>query len=265
MITVSDLDAPGLRPYRTLRRPEEHRREGVFVAEGLRVVRRMMDAGLETVSMLGTPEMLRRLDRLPPEDGAPVYVAGRDLLERIAGCRMHQGIMAVGRIPPEPALEDLLDSLPSPILLAALDGLAHAQNVGVLLRNCAAFGVQAVIVGPTTCSPWLRRAVRNSMGAVFQLPILHPADLAAPCAALRARGVSVLGTDPHAATALTRCDLGTDLCIVFGEEDAGISPAVCEQLTLRAGVPMKPGVDSLNVASAAAVVLYEVRRQRTGA
>lgn len=264
MITVSDLDAPELRPYRTLRRPEEHHRAGVFVAEGLRVVRRMMDAGLETVSVLGTPEMLRRLDTLPAAGGAPVYVAGRELLERIAGCRMHQGIMAVGRIPPEPVLEDLLHSLPSPLLLAALDGLAHAQNVGVVLRNCAAFGVQAVIAGPTTCTPWLRRAVRNSMGAVFRLPVLHPADLAATCAGLRARGIAVLGTDPHAATALTGYDLGADLCIVFGEEDAGLSPAVREQLTVRVGVRMAPGVDSLNVGSAAAVVLYEVRRQRTG-
>lgn len=263
MIPVSSLDLPDLRPYRTLRRPEEHRARGIFVAEGLRVVRRLLDSPLEVLSVLTTPDMSDRLGTGLTGAPFPVYMADRSLLETIAGCRMHQGIMAVGRIPEEPALDALLPSLPRPRLLAALDGIAHAENTGVVLRNCAAFGVHAVITGPTACSPWLRRAVRNSMGAVFLLPILHTTDLAEACMTLRRSGITVIGTDPHASVTLAGCDLSGDLCLIFGEEDAGLSAPVRAALTTVAAVPMAPGVDSLNVASAAAVTLYEVRRRRT--
>jgi tRNA G18 (ribose-2'-O)-methylase SpoU len=262
IITVTSLDLPPLGPYLTLRRSAGQRAAGVFVAEGLKVVDRLLASGLDVVSMLTTPEMLERLRPGGADFPFPVYRADKRLLEKITGCRMHQGIMAIGRIPPERPLGAVLEHLSAPLLLAALDGIAHADNTGVIVRNCAAFGVQAVIAGANGCSPYLRRAVRNSMGAVFLLPVVHATDLPSVLAELAGRGVAILGTDPHADRPIDLQDLTRDLCLVFGSEEAGISPEVRASLTERVAIPMPPGVDSLNVSSASAVALYEVRRQR---
>ena len=262
IIPISSLDHPDLGPYRTLRRQEDQKARGIFVAEGLKVVERLLASRIEVVSLLATEDMLCRL--APAERTYPVYVGGRRLLERITGFRMHQGIMAVGRIPRVRPLDEIIKSASKPLFFVALDGIAHAENTGVIVRNCAAFGVQAVFVGPTACSPYLRRAVRNSMGAAFLLPVLDTDDLPSLLTGLRGGGVEILGTDPHAGLALTACDLRRDVCLVLGAEDAGISPDVGGVLTARAGLPMPSGMDSLNVSSAAAVVFYEVWRQRSG-
>jgi TrmH family RNA methyltransferase len=153
-----------------------------------------------------------------------------------------------------------------------VDGLTSAENIGLLVRNCAAFGVQALIVGETSSSPFLRRAVRNSMGAIFQLPIVElnlgaekeaGRNLPVALRELRARDIRCIAAHPHTEKkGLSQTELTGDCCIVFGSEGNGLSPDVLAACDEAVAVPMANGVDSLNVGAAAAVFLYEAARQR---
>jgi len=280
--SIASLDLPELAPYRTMRRPLEHEREGIFVAEGEKVVRRLLKSRFEVLSVLLPDKHLenfRPLLETRPES-LNVYLAGKKLLEQLIGFSMYQGVLAVGRIPPPASLDDILSKNPRPLLLAAVDGLTSAENLGALVRNCVAFGVQALIVGETSSSPFLRRAVRNSMGTILQLPVIelaklglrhqftakpHTTDLTlAECLTrLRERGVRCLAAYPHTDEKfLWQADFSGDCCIVFGSEGEGISAPVLAACDEAVAIPMPPTVDSLNVGAAAAVFLYEAARQR---
>jgi tRNA G18 (ribose-2'-O)-methylase SpoU len=131
------------------------------------------------------------------------------------------------------------------------------------VRNCAAFGVQALFVGETCSSPYLRRAVRNSMGTVFKLPVMECTDLAQSLQDLRTMRMRCIAA--HLAPDnryLSRTNFAGDCCVVFGSEGFGISPRVLAACDENVVIPMANEVDSLNVSAAAAVFLYEVRRQR---
>ena len=156
-----------------------------------------------------------------------------------------------------------MKKLPTPHLLAALDGLVSAENVGVIVRNCAAFGVDALLVGETSSSPYLRRAVRNSMGTVFSLPICHVNDLADALTTLKdSYGTRIVAAHPHERSTIHTTPLTGNMCIVLGNEGDGLSPNILDVCTDRVAIPMMNGTDSLNVGSASAVFLYEARRQR---
>ena len=244
------------------------------------------------------PELEPILARRP--EMVSVFVAEKQLLETLTGFSMYQGLLAVGKIPQPLSLPDLLARtsttttqfrdralapIPSspleervrerrppeskllssspPRLLAAVDGLSSAENLGTIVRNCAAFAVQGLIVGETCCSPYLRRAVRSSMGTVFQLPLVEPVDLTTDLNTLRKEGIRCVAAHPHGqGQTLVQTNLSASCCIVFGSEGAGISPAVLAACDESVAIPMPPTVDSLNVGSAAAVFLYEALRQR---
>jgi tRNA G18 (ribose-2'-O)-methylase SpoU len=262
---ISSLDLPALQPYRTMRRQHEHRATGIFVAEGEKVVRRLLQSRFGVVSLLMPEKWLGPLEALlqARPEMVEVFVAEKPLLETLTGFSMYQGLLAVGRVPAQPALSELLARSQPPLLLAAVDGLSNAENLGALVRNCAAFGAQAVVVGETSSSPFLRRAVRSSMGTVFELPIWEAPNLAETLRLLRDRGVRGIAAHPHVSgRILTQADFRRDCCIVFGSEGHGLSAEVLEACEDAVAVPMPPTVDSLNVASAAAVFLYEASRQR---
>jgi len=266
IVPITGLEAPELRPYRTLRRPVEHRQQGIFVAEGEKVVRRLLESKLETVSILMTPEWLTIYQPLLEvrSGDLSVFIADKRHVEAIVGFHLHQGIMAVGRIPQPARLDDVLAASARPYLLVAVDGLTNAENLGVLVRNCAAFGVQAFLVGENSSSPYLRRAVRNSMGTVFDLPVVHVSSLVGTLDRIRTiHKIRVLAAHPHAREkVIQEARLTEDSCLVFGSEGEGVSPEVLAVCDEAVAIPMKEGVDSLNVASASAVFLYEVQRQR---
>ena len=214
---IDSFDTPELRPYATMRRPLEHERQGIFVAEGEKVVRRLLESRFEVVSVLLPGKHLdgfRPLLEARPDKPA-VFLADKKLLESLIGFSMFQGVLAVGKIPPPVSLDDILSKGQKPLLLVAIDALANAENLGALVRNCVAFGVHALIAGETSSSPFLRRAVRNSMGTILQLPVIelaklgqrhqfttkpHTTDLTlVECLkGLRARGVRCIATCPHA-------------------------------------------------------------------
>src|SRR5437588_10536237 len=137
---ITSLDLPALAPYRTMRRQLEHREQGIFVAEGEKVVRRLLESDFGVVSVLMPQKWLAELEPLlqcRPEP-VQVYIADKSLLENLTGFSMYQGLLAVGRITAQPSLEQILDQASRPLLLVAVDSLANAENLGALVRNCAA-------------------------------------------------------------------------------------------------------------------------------
>lgn len=271
---ISSFDAPELRPYATMRRPVEHEAQGIFVAEGEKVVRRLLESHFTVVSAVFWERWLddfRPLLEARPEN-IIVYLAEKEWLETLTGFTMFQGVLAVGKIPAPVSLETILRETSPPRLLAAVDGLTSSENLGALVRNCAAFDVQALLVGETSTSPFLRRAVRNSMGAIFQLPVVELGkagssattgkSLVETLSALRERGIRCIAAHPHGNKSLYQADFSKDCCVVFGSEGAGISEAALTHCDEAVSIPMHDKVDSLNVGAAAAVFLYEASRQR---
>lgn len=262
---ITAFDRPELLPYATMRQQEDHWRQRLFVAEGEKVVRRLLESDLGVVSVLVPPGWLEALhpliERRP--EAVKVFTAEKRLLEHLTGFTMYQGLMAVGRIPAAPRLEEVLTAAAAPRLFVAVDGLTNAENLGALVRNCVAFHTHALLVAPTSSHPYLRRAVRASMGTVFHLPVVDVPDLADALLALRGAGVRCVAAHPHVeGRVLADTDFSGDVCLVFGSEGYGLSPTVLAACDECAAVPMPATVDSLNVGAAAAVFLYEASRQR---
>lgn len=269
---LTDLEHNGLGPYRTLRRQEAHLKEGIFVAEGEKVVRRLMASGLAIRSMLLTPQWYSSLFQDEPtgpgvpvySPGAAIYIAEKSLLESIVGFSLHQGIMAVGMTPGErPLAEYFNPGLRDRILCVALDDLVNAENVGLVIRNCAAFGADPVICGETSGNAYLRRSVRASMGTVFGANIVHSRDIVETLGLLRGEfGVRLIAADPAGPEEIYRVSMTGPVCVVVGHEGTGIRRKVLDVCDVRAAIPMWSRTDSLNVSSACAVFLAEARRQR---
>ena len=263
--TVQSLELPELTLYLTLRRLDEHERAGVLVAANIKVVRRLLASRFSVVSALLTPAWLERLEPQlrAREEEISVYVAERPLLEKITGYQMHQGALAVARIPSQPSFESLMESSPRPLLLAAVEGIASAENLGAVVRSCAAFGVHFLIVSETCGSPFQRRAVSGSMGTIFEQPVVHVDNLVENLTALRAQGVKCLAAHPRPGSKkLATVDLRGDCCLVFGAEGPGLTEAALAACEDAVEIPMPSHMNSLNVASATSVFLYEATRHR---
>lgn len=263
---IESLDHPTLAPYRTMRRPVDHVHQGIFVAEGEKVVRRLLEhPDFKVVSLLIPPKWVgdyRALVEAREED-IEVFVADKTVLQDLIGFSMYQGVLAVGKIPPPPSLDDVLPRSTKPWLIMATDALSNAANMGAVARNCVAFGVQALVVGETCSPPWLRRSVRSSMGTIFDLPVIESPRLVYTLRELQQHGVQVIGAHPRPdGRTLGDLDLTRDTCIVVGSEGDGLRTEVLDACDHHVAIPMQNGVDSLNVTSATSVFLYEANRQR---
>jgi tRNA G18 (ribose-2'-O)-methylase SpoU len=263
---ISSLDLPELAPYRSLKRSAEHAALGIFVVEGDKVLHRLLDSDFTVVSVLLTEERRAEFEprlRARAEKEITLFVCDKTVMEQLVGFEIYQGVLAIAKMPPPLSLEKILAASPRPLFLVAMDGLSNAENVGALMRNCVAFGVSALIAGETCSSLFLRRTVRNSMGALFKLPALESKNLVQTLQALRARGIRCVAAHPHTdKKVLSHADFSGDCCVVFGSEGNGISPEVLAACDEVVAIPMANDVDSLNVSAAAAVFLYEVNRQR---
>jgi tRNA G18 (ribose-2'-O)-methylase SpoU len=244
MTAVSHATADDLELFSSLR--GNRCPDGCFIGDGSKVVRRMLK--LATVTrILCTPEWVDRL-QIPAE--TEVRTASKEELDRIVGYRLHQGVMAIARRPDPPPLRGSL--------LVALDGLDNAENVGAVMRSCAAFGVEGVIVGPGTASPWLRRAVRTSIAAPLQVPVHFTDDLAGSLRSLRAYAAHIHGERVD----YRDIDFRGEVCLILGGEANGVSDEALKACRGTIYIPMSNGWDCLNVAASAAVLLAEVTRQR---
>ena len=262
--SIADFEDPRLAPFRSMRAQFDHLHDGVFVAEGEKVVRRLLESNCEVVSVLLPPKWQAEYEPLlaaRPEN-IDLFVTDREVLKHLTGFSTFQGLLGLARVPAPVPLMDLT-RLPEPRLVVALDGLTNAENVGTVVRNLVALGGQALVVGETSAHPYLRRAVRSSMGGVFKVPYAVSSRLVESLEELRRGGVRCVAAHPHTVQRwLWDVDFNQPTCLVLGAEGEGIRPEVLAACDEVVALPMSNGVDSLNVANAAAVFLAEVQRQR---
>lgn len=262
VVTVDDPADPRVADYVALTDVElrRHREvaEGLFVAEGEKVVRRALSAGHVPRSVLLAPRWLDRMADVLAAIDAPVYVAGEDVLERISGYRVHRGPLAAMHRPALPEVGELVRDAERVLVL---EDVVDHTNVGAVFRTAAAFGFDAVLLSPRCADPLYRRAVKVSMGAVLALPWTRLPDWYATPDLLRDAGLTVLALTPAPdavplpavpGDALRRCAL------LLGTEGDGLSRHWQDAADLRVRIPIAPGVDSLNLAAAAAVACYTV-------
>jgi tRNA G18 (ribose-2'-O)-methylase SpoU len=249
-IEISEAGDPRVADYGCLKERWLNAEGGRFVAESERVVRRLIESGLGVHSVLLTaPRLATLADAL---GGAfPVYLASQELLDRIAGFHVHRGCLAVGARPGAGAIPS------GARRLVVLEDLTDVDNLGAIARHAAAFGADALVLSPRCADPFYRKAIRVSLGAVFTLPIVRLARWPDDLRALRADGIELVGAVLEAgATALARFAPPARAALLFGAEGPGLSPAARALCDHRVTVPMSPGADSLNVATAAAIFLY---------
>ena len=272
VIEIADLAAPELAPYVRLTEAQLknrlHPEDGLFIAESPKVIGYALDAGYVPVSFLMERKHIAGkaaalLARCP---GAPVYTAGSEALRALTGYPLTRGVLCAMRRKPPEALEAVCADARR---VAVLEGIVDATNVGAIFRSAAALGVDAVLVTPTTCDPLNRRAVRVSMGTVFQVPWAwageRPADWPeAGLARLGALGFRTAalaladGARPIDDPVLARQE---KLALVLGAEGDGLAPGTVARCDFVARIPMARGVDSLNVAAAGAVAFWQLARR----
>jgi len=270
-VLVTDSADPVLADYRDLTDVELRRRVepagGLYIAEGEKVIRRARAAGHRSRSLLTEPRWLEPMADVIAELEAnriPVYTAEADVLRSVTGYRVHRGALAAMHRPTLPEPASLLAGANR--VLACIDMVDHA-NVGAVIRSAAALGVDAVVVSASCADPLYRRAVKVSMGTVLTQPWtrMPPGDVATMLANC---GFTVAALTP-AADALDLVELAgavpDRLALMLGTEGDGLSQAVARSADLRVRIPMAAGMDSLNVAAAAAVACWALWGSGTGA
>lgn len=261
VIEIDDPDDPRIDDYRDIRDKELRGRDafgGLFIAEQALVVERMLSRpGVARSVLVATTHVERIAPRAGP--GVPVYVAPLALLREIAGFNIHRGVLGVGRrdAVERAALE--IPPPPEPVTILAADEVTNVDNIGLLFRNAAAFGADGMLLSPTCHDPLYRKSLRVSIGHALAVPFARSHDLAAVLGALKRRGLTVIGAATGAgARPLDEIDPPRRLVLVVGQEYQGLSPEAIGQCDHLVRIPMAPGVDSLNVAAAAAVCLHRL-------
>ena len=270
IIEITHLSDPRLDVFARLTEGQLRNRlepeKGIFIAESPKVIHRALDAGYVPLSLLmGRKHLTGQgapvLDRCPE---VPVYTADDQVLTALTGYPLTRGVLCAMRRRPLPAVEELCAAARR---VAVLEGIVDPTNVGAIFRSAAALGMDAVLVTPTCCDPLYRRAVRVSMGTVFQIPWTvigdRPADWpGSGLARLRALGFRT------AAMALSDDSVPMDdprlcaearLAVVLGTEGDGLARRTIAECDYTVRIPMERGVDSLNVAAASAVAFYQLR------
>ncbi len=273
MVPIADPADDRLADYTSLtdvalrRRIEPER--GLYMAESATVLGRALDAGHRPRSVLCAPRWLADVESMltsvPGGADVPVYLAEPDVLEAITGFHVHRGALASMQRPLLPAVGDLLAARPdgAPVRrVAVLEDIVDHTNVGAIMRSAAALGIDAVLVTPRCADPLYRRAVRVSMGTVFQVPWTRIERWPGGVEVLRGLGFTVAAL-ALADETITLDDLVADpperLALVLGAEGDGLKPATVAAADLVVRIPMSGGVDSLNVAAASAVAFWATR------
>lgn len=272
IIEITDLSAPELAPYTKLTEAQLRNKlepeKGIFIAESPKVIGTALDAGCEPLSFL----MERRqidgpaagvLARCPD---AAVYTADRSVLQALTGYALTRGVLCAMRRPQPRSVEALCRDARR---VAVLEGIVDSTNIGAIFRSAAALNMDAVLVTPSCCDPLCRRAVRVSMGTVFQVPWTQIGSTAADWPEQGMQQLHALGFKT-AAMALTDLSVSIDdaalaaepkLAIVLGTEGDGLAHTTIAACDYTVRIPMSHGVDSLNVAAASAVAFWQLGKQ----
>ena len=254
IIRIESLEIEALAPYARLTERQLqnrlHPESGLFVCESMKVIHIALRQGLRPVSFLCEEKFLPEV----PDCGVPVYVGAREVLKTLTGYALSRGVLCAMHRPTLPRVGEVLCGARR---VAVLDGVVNSENTGAIFRAAASLGMDTVLLTRTCCDPLNRRACRVSMGTVFQLPWTFLDSYAQ----LKEFGFSVVAlalTDRSVSIDDTRLKNIGRMAIVLGTEGDGLSDAVLRQADHVARIPMQRGVDSLNVAAAAAVAFWEL-------
>jgi tRNA G18 (ribose-2'-O)-methylase SpoU len=252
-VAVDSLDDPRLAAFRHLKDRQLAESMGLFIAEGEHLVRRMLAASprIRPHALLVSDHRLHTI-----VGDVPIYVMPETRISEVIGYPFHLGMLACGHRPDLSRLDDLLDAR----TLVCCPHLQNVENLGVIVRTAQALGVDGLIVGDKGSDPFMRRCVRVSMGSVFSLPIVQTGRLERDLLRLRdERGAQLVATVlAEDAVPLQQYRRGERVVVLLGNEPAGLSERLVRLCTHKVTIPMHHGVDSLNVAVAAGIVLHHV-------
>ncbi|MFF9818472.1 TrmH family RNA methyltransferase [Streptomyces sp. NPDC014006] len=266
LITIDDPDDPRLTDYTGLTDVELRRRrepaEGLFIAEGEKVIRRAGEAGYAMRSMLLSAKWIDTMGDVIEESTAPVYTIDPKLAERVTGYHVHRGALASMQRKPLPTAGALLAGARR---VAVMESVNDHTNIGAIFRSAAALGMDAVLLSPDCADPLYRRSVKVSMGAVFSVPYARLETWPKGLDAVREAGFTLLALTPdEKARTLDECAPHTmeRVALMLGAEGDGLSRQALAAADEWVRIPMSHGVDSLNVGAAAAVAFYAVATGR---
>lgn len=261
IVQVSDSNDPRLADFRDLtladRRPDRPGGRGLVIAEGVTVVRRLLGSPYPPRAVFGVPAKIAQLATEVPD--APCYAGSAELMAQVVGFHLNRGVLATADRAPTPAVPELIAGANH---LAVLEGINDHENLGGLFRNAAALGVAAVLLGPGCADPLYRRSVRVSMGHVLRVPFAPLRRWVEGLQALRSAGFRIVALTPaEGAVPLADAEVDTGrVAWLLGAEGPGLSTQALAAADLAVRIPMAPGVDSLNVATAAAIAFAGARR-----
>jgi len=260
VVAIGDPDDARIAAYRHVRERDLAGREGLFVAEGVVVLEKLLrSVRFRPQSVLVAAKRVQALAPLlaqvPAE--AAIYAADQAVMDAVTGFHIHRGVLAIGRrgAPLDPAA--LLRALPARAAVAVLVGLSNHDNVGGVFRNAAAFGAGAVLLDAACCDPLYRKAIRVSVGAALTVPFARLAPGADVLGLLAANGFETAALAPSGAVALAGWRAPPRVALLLGAEGPGLSPELLAR-TPTVRIPMAQGFDSLNVAVASGVVLHHL-------
>jgi tRNA G18 (ribose-2'-O)-methylase SpoU len=262
LLPLSDSADPRLEEYRNVPDPELVERSGIFIAEGRLVVRRLLIARrFETRSVMVTDAALAALSDVLDLHGAlPVYVVPQHVMNTVTGFNIHRGCLAVGVRRPAESWRTATEGAKRAVVL---ERVSNADNVGSIFRNAAAFGADAVLLGPACADPLYRKAIRTSMAAALSVPFARADPWPEMLSTLRSLGWAIVSLTPAPnAPPLDRVAALVSTqraALLLGHEGNGLSQDALELSTHRARIPMAAGTDSINVATAAAIAMYAMR------
>ena len=269
-IPITSLDDPRVAVYRDLPDRDLAGEQGLFMAEGELVVRRLVEESPLVVRSLFLSE--KRFRAMEPwlderAAGAPIYVASQETLDAVAGFHLHRGVLAAGERPPRRDARALLADTPTPAIVVVLEDLANHDNVGGIFRSASAFGVAGVILTNRCVDPLYRKATRVSIGATLTMPFARERTGRDALDALHGAGFVTVAMTPGADATelgewLARAGSPERLALLLGAEGAGLKETTLAGAAARGRLGRMVGVDSLNVAVAAGIALYEIASSR---
>ena len=262
MIAIDDPDDPRVAAFRDVKERDLAGRSGAFVIEGevvLRIAARIGRFPIDAVLLAEKrgPALADVIALLPPE--TPVYLAGQAVMDAIAGFPIHRGILALGRRGAAAAADLVLTTLPPRALVVGLFGIGNHDNMGGVFRTAAAFGADAVLLGPDCCDPLYRKAIRVSVGAALTVPFGWFGAGDDPLAVLARHGVEALALSPSGTTPLSQVVRPARAALLLGAEGPGLDADMLAR-SATVSIPMSGGFDSLNLATTSGVALYALTR-----
>lgn len=251
LVSIHSIDDPRIQAF-AAQRDVWARMNGEIVVDSGRVVTRLLKQNILIKAIFASPEYYAAsIDLVASHPQTTCYVAPHSLLEQVIGHRLHQGVMALAERP-----ADIAQSQLGPRIVA-LNGVNNAENVGAILRSAHAFGIEGILVDSGSCSPWVRRAIRVSMGSVFKLNIHHTDNLAGTLSLFIEDGYSVWATgETGPAPRPQDVPWGERAVLVLGCEDSGVAHEIQALATGHVRIPIAVGIDSLNASVAAGILLH---------